>query len=237
MAGFIFLCLIIAIILYLEFFYKKAPIDKTPPYKNNNNYGYYDTPWNFGYNNNWIAVKTKDKEKLAGLLRCEYYTEALWIQYINSRAKGATFISPPVGDWTFVLGHAVGEGSTDKQIGIVENLLNRLSKEFGEAQYYSNRSALNQYCWIKSSKGEKARTYAYNGQQRKVIKSLGDLTPIELNLNLKDPQNSNLIKSDKDPILPNEDVLFKIAHHWSIAPIGLDQRDDIGEGPGLFVIH
>ena len=70
---------------------------------------------------------------------------------------------------------------TDQELEI---LLNKLSLEFGEAQFFGNHRVVEYHNWMKSINGKTERIYAYIGERGENIKVFGNPSEIEKDLNL-----------------------------------------------------
>jgi len=96
-----------------------------------------DMPLNFGHKGMWFAVKATDAQRIAAILNITQLSESNWHVGIDKAYKDAVFITPPVDGWTLVFGVAFPYNDTGDDLADVKKKLQELSKEFGEAQFFS----------------------------------------------------------------------------------------------------
>lgn len=127
----------------------------------------------------------------------------------------------------------------DNKAGIeeVKGYLQVLSKEFGEAQYFTTHRVTEYHCWIKAIDGQIERVYSYSGESGENIAVEGAATSFEQTINLANTFSSEAKDSNyhdrQDIIWANEELVMQIAGHWSLNPTRLDERTDISNALGL----
>ncbi|OYU96912.1 MAG: hypothetical protein CFE21_01090 [Bacteroidetes bacterium B1(2017)] len=207
--------------------YLAPTIDQTVP----------DTAISFGYKCIWFAIKTTDKNRIAELLKLENLSECNWQVGIEKAYQGDVFISPPIDNWTFAMGWGLPHGDSIKGIGEVKNILQTLSKEFGEAQFFSTHRVSEYHCWMKASNGKVERVYSYLGESGENIVIEGQPTEFEQKLNLvntfSDEAKGEKYLNKEDIDWPTEQLLMQVAENWSIDPTTLEERKDITPSLGL----
>jgi hypothetical protein len=184
-----------------------------------------DTPVNFGNKCMWIAVRTGDKQKVAEILGLQDITRANWQTGIEQAYDDKVFITPAVGQWTLVVGYglnnfqAVGEL---EEINGYKEKINRLSKAFGEAHFFSTHHIVEYHLWAKSVQGKSVRVYAYLGERGENIVVEGEPTSIEKNVHLFNsfsPEAKDDVYLERaDLTIPDEEFVMKIAASWSVDP-------------------
>jgi len=122
-------------------------------------------PISFGRGMAWIAVKSCDAAKVAGVLglnspqtvNLQRGISSLYDRRLNHRA---ILITPPINGWVIIAGQALpqplGGGFADKCTPLVMSL----SKKFGEAQYFLSFQPLDFFAWAKASNGDLQRMFA-----------------------------------------------------------------------------
>lgn len=195
-----------------------------------------DTPIGFGYKTSWLAIKSNQQEHIATILGLWDIKASNWELGINSTQDKLVFISPTIDDWTLVIGSSLPSGDSDESLKKVKLLLKKLSKEFGEAHFYSTHRVVEFHCWIKSTNGSIERVYSFLGESGENIDVSGEPTEIEKKYNLinslsQEAQNENYFERE-DLTYPDEELVMLIAGAWSINPITLDDRQDV-KGLGI----
>ncbi|TCN72868.1 hypothetical protein [Acetobacteroides hydrogenigenes] len=195
-----------------------------------------DTPVGFGYKIMWIAVKTDSQELVAQTIGLKKTKPSNWKNGIDKAYKDAIFITPVIDNWTLIVGMGLPTGDSKESIDQVSDLLNRLSKQFGEAQFFCTHRVVEYHCWIKSTNGKIDRIYSYLGERGENIVIKGQPTEIEKKYNLIDTFSEEAKKDNyfdrEDLVFPDEQLVMTIAGNWSIDPTLLDKRTDI-KGLGL----
>lgn len=120
---------------------------------------------------------------------------------------------------------------------VIENLLNNMSKEFGEAQYFSTHRVVEYHCWIKSVSGKIVRHYSYLGESGENITVLGEPTSFEKKFNLintfsPEASNPNYYENE-ELIYPDEEFVMEISGAWSVNPNSFEDRSDLPKSVGL----
>lgn len=235
----IYLILVITLVLFLTIFYyhknkgnniikdiKKDSLDV------NNIDTTIDTPLSFGYKCIWIAVKSIDTEKIAQTIGLNNRQKSNWKTGLEHAHKSSLFISPPIDEWTLIIGYGFPQEENDNENIKIKTLTNKLSKEFNESQYFATHRVVDYHCWIKSTDGETTRVYSYLGESGENIEVFGSKTDIELQYKLGNTISEEALQDEnyydrKDLIYPDEEMVMEIAESWSINPTTLDRRTDI----------
>ena len=196
-----------------------------------------DSPEDFGYKMTWMAVKTDDKQGLAEQIGLHSVQATNWASGITNAYKNGIYITPQIGEWTLILGNTLIDSQDSNDFTELENLLNHLSKTYGEAQFFGTHRVVEYHHWMRSVNGEIQRAYAYIGESGETLQSTGNLTPVETELNLynsleEDP-NPDAYYEDEYYEYPDEDFVMKMAEYWSVNPNQLSKRKDIKNELGL----
>jgi hypothetical protein len=231
---------VIIVIIVLALLRKKTPqnltyyptnvsstADKTIP----------DSAVNFGYKCMWFAVKTNNQKRLAEILNIKNISGCNWEVGIDKAYNGSVFITPTINGWILACGWGLPHGDTKEGIAEVKNILQTLSKEFGEAQFFCTHRVTEYHCWIKALNGEVKRVYSYLGESGENIAIEGEPTDFEKTLKLANTFSAEA-KDQKyfereDIVWADEETVMKVAEHWSIDPTQLENRKDISPGLGL----
>ncbi len=202
-------------------------VDKTVP----------DQPEGFGYKCVWFAVKTDNKNRLAEILQLTNISDCNWQVGVDKAYSGSVFITPPIDGWTLACGWGLPHGDSKQGIQEVKSILQTLSKEFGEAQFFCTHRVTEYHCWIKAINGRINRVYSYLGESGENIAVEGEPTKFETTLQLintfsDEAKDENYFERE-DLVCADEDLVMQVAEHWSIDPSKLDDRQDIEPGLGL----
>ncbi len=196
-----------------------------------------DSAVDFGYKCMWFAVKTGNRNRPAEILKLKNISDCNWQVGIGMAYNGSVFVTPAINGWTLVCGWGLPHGDTKESIAEVKSILQTLSDEFEEAQFYSNHRVTGFTCWIKATNGNIDRVYSFAGESGENIVVEGEPTAFEKTLNLgnsfspeaKDPEYHERM----DIVWPDEEILMKVANSWSVDPTQLEKRTDISSGLGL----
>lgn len=199
-----------------------------------------DTPLAFGYKCMWIAVKTGNKEKVATLLGLHDIHAENWKKGIEEAYNDKVFITPQIGEWTLVVGNGLAGKNSKSELdeaNSYKDKIDKLSKEFGEAQFFATHRVVEYHLWAKSINGQTVRFYSYSGEKGENILIAGQPTAIESNYNLvntfsKEAKDKKYFDRP-DLITPDEELVMKIAADWSVDPTTLETRKDIKSGLGI----
>ena len=199
-----------------------------------------DTPVNFGYKCMWIAVKTNNKERIAQVLGLKNRQPSNWQTGIAGAYNDRVFISPQVSEWTLAVGFGLSNVDGGGHLVEEENykeIINKLSKEFGEAQFFASHRVVEYHVWAKSINGKTIRYYSYVGEKGENILVEGEPTDVEKQYNFintfsKEAKDKNYF-ARTDLTIPDEDVVMKIAAAWSVDPTKLAGRKDVSPGLGI----
>ncbi|WP_300020659.1 hypothetical protein [uncultured Maribacter sp.] len=197
-----------------------------------------DNAVDFGYKMVWIAVKTNQKNRLAEIINLRNFKEANWESGIETAYDDGVYITPQIGEWTLIVGTGIpNKGDSQENILELANLVNTLSAEFGEAQFFGTHRVVEFHCWMKSKNGKMERIYSYVGESMESIKVFGDPTEAEDGLNLfnslsKDAENEEYFERE-DLTYADEILVMEIAEKWSVNPTKLSERTDIKSELGL----
>ena len=196
-----------------------------------------DNPIEFGYKMFWIAAKTNNKKRIAEILNLKITQPSNWESGIEMAYGNGVFITPQIGCWTLAVGMKLANDDSIEGIERLEDTLNKISLEFGEAHSFATHRIVEYHHWIKSTNGEVTRVYSYLGESGENIKVFGELTEPEIGLNLF---NSLSKEAELDQYWEREDLdyadeelVMKIAEKWSINPTKLSERTDIKSELGI----
>jgi hypothetical protein len=196
-----------------------------------------DQPVSFGYKCMWFAIKSVHYAELIKTLNLSNVRPCNWNIGIEKAYENSVFITPPINGWTIACGRGLPHGDNKEGIEFVKNILQKLSKEYGEAQFFCTQRVTEYHCWIKAVEGNIKRVYSYLGEAGENVLIEGDATEFEKTLHLvntlsDDAKEKNYFERE-DVNLPDEETVMKIAENWSINPSTLESRNDIIPALGL----
>ncbi|MBS7231346.1 hypothetical protein KHA90_09940 [Flavobacterium psychroterrae] len=196
-----------------------------------------DTPIDFGFKTVWIAVSTDDKIALAEILDLKDTQSSNWKSGLEYAYENSVFITPQIGKWTLAIGNKLPQGDNKASIEKLEKILNKLSTEFGEAQFFGTQRIIEYHNWMKSVNGKMERIYAYIGETGENIKVFGEKTEAENGLNLfnslSEEAESDSYWQREDLDYADEELVMKVAEKWSVNPIQITERSDVKIELGL----
>jgi len=210
-----------------------------------------DLPLPFGPRVAWLAVDSTDTEAVAKALDLRGTRDASWAQGVEAAYQSSVFVTPPLGDWTLAVSTALFP--PDRVEGFVKPLLERLSRQFGDAQYFCTQRDLELHVWARARKGRLVRGYGWLGQKSLTLWDEGAQTKEERDLGVHFSNPSSICESPKhgpkeerdrgvhfmkgplpevkqsdggarkDLALPDESCVMQLALLWSIDPTTLDE--------------
>ncbi|WP_167343159.1 hypothetical protein [Nonlabens sp. SY33080] len=196
-----------------------------------------DNPVDFGYKNVCIAVKTDNKKRISEVLQLKNVQPSNWKNGIETAYNDGIFITPQIGQWTLAVGMKLVNDANLENINKLENILNILSSEFGEAQSFGTHRVVEYHHWIKSVNGKTTRVYSYIGESGENFKAYGELTEPETDLNLFNSLSKEAELDEywerEDLDYADEELVMKIAENWSVNPTKLTERTDIKNELGI----
>lgn len=190
-----------------------------------------DRPLSFGYQMGWLAIRTRDTERVVERLALSDTLSVNWDNglgtvYSEVDGQSAVFVTPPVNGWTFVIGLALpqplGKSFVDKTIP----LLLDLGSQFIEVQYYLAYPALDCFAWARVIDGRVVRAYAINdegvvwnkGKPSKEEKTLGNrLYEVRGVKKRRGPDGEGELI-----LYPTEQHVMQLAAKWSVDPTRLE---------------
>ncbi len=177
----------------------------------------HDLPVPFGPKTAWLALATKDTKAVATALDLRRARDATWAEGIEAACRGKVFVTPPLADWTLVVGTALFP--PDRTDAFLKPLLERLSLQFKDAQYFCTLQPIELHVWARAQKGQLVRGYGWLGEKVLTLWDEGVPTKSEryLGLRLKDGRSPTGTVADENAVL-------QLASLWSIDPSSLSEE-------------
>jgi hypothetical protein len=175
-----------------------------------------DLPLPFGSKMAWLALDTTDTQAVAATLDLHEARAATWSEGIDAAYKTLIFITPPLADWTLVAGTVLFP--PDRVETFVKPLLERLSRQFGDAQYFGTHRDVGLHAWARARQGRLVRGYGWLGGKGLTLWNEGGWTKEERDLGLQ-------FIDGRSPtgVSPDEDCVMQLANLWSIDPTSLNE--------------
>lgn len=183
-----------------------------------------DLPTPFGPKMAWLAIETRDTEEVAAAIGLNDIELATWKDGLESAHRGGVFVTPPVGDWTLVLGTPLFP-RPERQNLQLDSLLERVSLPFREVQYFCNHPEVDLYVWARAGGGRVSRAFAWIGSLDGLVWEIGSPTQEETNLGLVLTPGlpPRVVGDEPEGLAPlTEQWLFQLAGYWSVDPTSLD---------------
>jgi hypothetical protein len=184
-----------------------------------------DLPVPFGPKMAWLALDTTDTEAVSAALGLQEGRAGTWAEGIEAAHQSAVFITPPLADWTLAVGTALFP--PDRVEAFVKPLLERLSRQFGEAQYFCTHQDAGLQVWARARRGRLVRGFGWLGVNSLTLWDEGAQTKEERDLGLPfsaGPSSPADQGQKPNVALPTEERLMQLACLWSIDPTGLDEQ-------------
>lgn len=176
-----------------------------------------DLPVPFGPKLAWLALDTPDTEAVAAALGLQETRAATWAEGIEAASQGPVFITPPLGDWVLAVGTSLFP--PERAEVFVKPILERLSSQFGDAQYFGTHQNVELHLWARARQGKLVRGYGWLGQQGLTLWNEGAPTRQERALGF-----SFLDSQSPTGPFPDENCVMQLAGLWSIDPTTLDEE-------------
>lgn len=188
-----------------------------------------DKPIAFGAKSSWIATRAPDAEALAAALGLVETQPCNWASgFLASRAYPSdyVFVTPRIGDWVLATGIGLPEPS-NPSLDDWRSLMARVSRHFGEAQYFASHRVSSYSAWSLYDKGRETRLFACADDP---IHNLGEPLPEEADLmahlpNLEEADEDSGYWDREDLRVPQEEDVLRLAAAWSFDPSTLDSLD------------
>lgn len=183
-------------------------------------------PVSFGPESSWVAIKVKDNVQVLKYFTVRNARLASWEDGVAYTGNHQTlFLTPEIDGWILVLG-------LDMPPVRIKNFLVELSKEFGEAQFFTTDTETGTHGWAVARHGEIIRSYFYLGEWVKNLDVEGPPTAVEAKYNLvntfsEEAQRDDLYVNREDLVFPDDDMVMEVAEAWSVNPSTLGGRTDL----------
>lgn len=161
-----------------------------------------DKAISFGPKMQWIAIKTDYREKVAATLKLNNLELANWSNGLEKASENHVFLTPNIDGWILAVGWGLGE------IWKKTELLEKLSREYGEAQFLLTHAGVHSHTYIRYTNGKMIRHF--HSEEGEILTNEGTPTTAESSLDLTNT-------------LPDENLIFNIATEWSVNPQSLNQ--------------
>jgi hypothetical protein len=184
-----------------------------------------DLPVPFGPKMAWLALDTTDTEAVATALGLRGARTATWAEGIEAAYQSSVFVTPPLADWTLAVGTALFP--PDRAEAFVKALLVRLSRLFGDAQYFCTDRDIELHLWARARQGRLVRGYGWLGEKGLTIWDEGVQTKEERDLGFRFFDGRSPAEEQaqhKNVTLPDEGGVMQLASLWSIDPTTLNEQ-------------
>jgi hypothetical protein len=184
-----------------------------------------DMPVPFGPKMAWLALDTRDTGAVATALGLRDARAATWAEGVGAAYQSSVFVTPPLGDWTLAAGTA--RFPPARVEAFVKPLLERLSRQFGDAQYFGTHRDAELHLWARARQGRLVRGYGRLGGQGLTLWDEGGPTAEERDLGLRVVAGQSPAAEqarDQQVTLPDGGAVLQLACLWSIDPTTLDEH-------------
>ena len=193
-----------------------------------------DKPVPFGYKCIWILVSASNPTEIKDFLSLKNARKSNWKEGIKNAYDSGFFISPVVKGRIFIISVNLPGTSFTKGISRVKNLLGKLSKRFGDVQFFGTHRIVEYHSWAHYQKGNLVRGFSYIGESGAILWNEGKLTPVEKELkyflahkNFTGDEKPDIFSSEIPAISPNENMVMKIADSWGLSPVLLGEIKEV----------
>ncbi len=176
-----------------------------------------DTVIDFGHKAIWLRVKSTDS------IAVQSEIDIILAQITNvSPPQPQTreqWILTTVEDWVLVSSYDIPFPDDIQKVMQLKQLVQELSRIFGEVHYFGNHRTVQYYAWAKAVSGTLIRAYAYIDQAEDPLWEEGKLTLEEIQLELDFRDLGRMVEweeareEDNDHV-PDEQSVKMIAAAW-----------------------
>ncbi len=173
----------------------------------------------------WLALDTTDTEAVATALGLRGAWAATWADGIEAAHQSSVFVTPPLADWTLAVGSTLFP--PDRAEAFVKPLLERLSRQFREAQYFCTHRDVELHVWARARQGRLVRGYGWLGEKSLTLWNEGRPTKEERDLGYQFVEGRSPAveqAQNKNVTLPDEGGVMLLASLWSIDPTTLNEQ-------------
>jgi hypothetical protein len=176
-----------------------------------------DRPVPFGPGVAWLALATLDAAGVTSALGLRGIREATWVEGIDAAYRSSVFVTPPLADWTLAVGTALFP--PDPPVAFIKPLVERLSLQFGDAQYFCTHRDVGLHIWARARGGRLVRGYGWLGDKGLTFWDEGAQTKEERKLGFQFDDARSATNG-----APDENCVMQVAFLWSIDPTSLDEQ-------------
>jgi hypothetical protein len=176
-----------------------------------------DLPVPFGPRIAWLAVDATDTEAVGTALGVRDAQAATWADGMDAAYQAEVFVTPPLGQWTLAVGAALFP--PDRPESFVKPLLERLSEQFGDAQYFCTYRDAELHIWARARNGRLIRGYGWLGSKGQTLWDERVPTKQELALGLRFVDGRS-----PEGATPDENGVMQLAALWSLDPTSLSEE-------------
>jgi hypothetical protein len=181
-----------------------------------------DLPVAFGPECGWLAIRSASVLEVALALRLRRTEAANWAGGLKRAYAGDIFVSPAVASWVLAISAHLPKAGLKGSPDRLTRLLARLSRRFGEAQYFETHRVADYHAWAKAQHGQVVRAFAYSGETGAALWNIGPQTPEEIALGFNffeetSPEAAGAGSWQRtDRRYPNEESVLAVARRWSV---------------------
>jgi len=182
---------------------------------------------NFGPKSIWITVKGDNFKEIISQFEYRKISKVNWEEGISSSSRQSKiFVNGPILNWTLIFGFGLIQPDYKNGMSKVNELIKKLSDNFGEAHYYCSDRNSSSCIWSKALNGKIIRTFAFADE---FFYHEGVVSELEKQL---DNLNQDPFAQEDDEFwdknkYPDEDDVFMVAEQWSFNPLKLTQLEGI----------
>jgi hypothetical protein len=162
---------------------------------------------------------------VANALDLQQTRAATWAEGIKAAHRSSVFVTPPLADWTLAVGTALFP--PDRTETFVQPLLERLSRQFEDAQYFCTHHDYELHVRARARKGRLVRGYGWLGEKSLTLWDEGARTKEERELGFRFLGGGAITtEPNQDPggTVPDEDCVMQVAALWSLDPTTLNEH-------------
>jgi hypothetical protein len=192
-----------------------------------------DQPLAFGRSMAWLAVRSRDPERVVEVLGLANVQAANWntgLGAVHDEDLGEShiFVSPPVNGWVFVAGLGLPMPMGRRFVDKSTPLLLDLGRHFSEVQYFFGYPMIDYFAWSRMIEGRLVRAFAIGDNG--IVSNKGQPTKEERSLGLKLFElrgvRDRLGDAGGELVLhPTQAHVLRLARKWSLDPTTLSATD------------
>ena len=155
---------------------EQEPPPALPPVPDKETAVQADNPVPFGFKCAWLAIKTDDSHAVVQAIGLQNVRKSGWQKGVDAAYSGEVFVTPPIKGWVLAASISLPGIGDKTRPDRLSPLVESLGKKFSEVQYFGTHRVVEYHGWLRATKGEIVRRYAFLGERGEMLSDEGKRT-------------------------------------------------------------